>query len=219
MTTIPTYKAPSFSCPKCKVLAHQRWLPFERYYNRPQIAFKNDNDYSGSYLEIAICANCDEYSIWYEEKMIYPQVLLVVSPHEKMPEKLVKYYTEASQILNFSPRGSAAILRLLLQELMIYLGEPGKNINNDIGSLVRKGLPIQIQQALDTVRVIGNNAVHPGQLDLEDNEDIAKSLFELINIIVDHQIAQPQKIEELYARLPQNLLDGINDRDKEKTPK
>lgn len=102
---------------------------------------------------------------------------------------------------------------------MIYLGEPGKNINNDIGSLVRKGLPIQIQQALDTVRVIGNNAVHPGQLDLEDNEDIAKSLFELINIIVDHQIAQPQKIEELYARLPQNLLDGINDRDKEKTPK
>ena len=37
-----------------------------------------------------------------------------------------------------------------------HLGESGKNINDDIAALVKKGLNLMIQQSLDVVRVIGN---------------------------------------------------------------
>lgn len=60
----------------------------------------------------------------------------------------------------------------------------GKNISNAIANLVRKGLSPMIQKSLDIVRVIGNEAVHPGVIDLNDNKDIALQLFQVINIRV-----------------------------------
>jgi Domain of unknown function (DUF4145) len=82
---------------------------------------------------------------------------------------------------------------LAVQKLCAVLGESGKNINDDISSLVTKGLPVQIQEALDIVRVIGNEAVHPGQIDLNDDPATAASLFELVNLIIEERISEPKK--------------------------
>ena len=96
------------------------------------------------------------------------------------------------------------------------LGEEGKNINHDIGELVKKGLPVQIQKALDSIRVIGNNAVHPGMISFDEKEDVSGTLFLLINIIVEYMISQPKKINEIYDMLPENAIDGIEKRDANK---
>lgn len=106
-----------------------------------------------------------------------------------MPSEIRAHFEEAREIFFLSPRGAAALLRLAVQKLCAVLGESGENINDDIASLVGKGLPVKVQQALDTLRVIGNDAVHPGQIDLNDNRDIAASLFELLNIIIDEMIS------------------------------
>jgi len=49
------------------------------------------------------------------------------------------------------------------------LGQKGENLNADIGDLVKAGLRIQVQRSLDIVRVVGNNQVHPGTLDVRDD--------------------------------------------------
>ena len=80
---------------------------------------------------------------------------------------------------------------------------------------MKKGLPVEIQQALDVVRIVGNNAVHLGELNLDDSPEIVSALFELINYIVDRMISQPKKLSELYASLPAGALEAINKRDGE----
>lgn len=79
-----------------------------------------------------------------------------------------------------------------MQKLCAVLGESGKDINADIASLVTKGLSVQIQQALDIVRVIGNEAVHPGHIDLKDDPKTAELLFDLLNLIVEEKISEPR---------------------------
>lgn len=92
---------------------------------------------------------------------------------------------------------------------MVDLGEKGKNINDDIGSLVKKGLPIEVQQALNYCRVIGNNGVHPGEIELTSNPEISHSLFEMLNFIVEDRISRPKKVAALYNILPQGALSAV----------
>jgi len=201
----PEFQKTSFNCPHCHVYAAQWW---------------DDTRASGPYgyslikgLKIAYCSYCKNYSLWLSEKMIYPEDSGVKPPNPDLPDEIKKDYSEAKSIVNKSPRGAAALLRLCIQKLCIHLGESGENLNNDIANLVKKGLPQKIQQALDIVRVIGNNAVHPGQIDLKDDHKTAMKLFELINLIADVMITQPKEINKMYESLPQTVLDSIKRRD------
>lgn len=131
-----------------------------------------------------------------------------------MPEDVLEDYEEARDIVGRSSKGAAALLRLAIQKLCKHLGEPGKNINDDIAALVKKGLPVMIQQALDSVRVVGNEAVHPGTIDLDDSPEIAQKLFVFINVIVDDRISKPKLIGQYYNTvLPQEKRNAIDLRD------
>ncbi|MBT7476936.1 MAG: DUF4145 domain-containing protein, partial [Nitrospina sp.] len=117
-------------------------------------------------------------------------------------------------IVATSPKGAAALLRLAIQELCdSLLKTSGSNLNQAIGDLVKQGMPKKVQQALDLVRVIGNNAVHPGQIDFNDNNDIALKLFGLVNAIVNIMITQPKEIDDLYNVLPKIARESIEKRD------
>jgi hypothetical protein len=130
-----------------------------------------------------------------------------------MPEKVKEDYEEARSIFNQSPRGAAALLRLSIQELVKVLGEKGKDLNSDIGNLVKKGLPERIKQALDIVRVVGNNAVHPGEININDNPDVALKLFKLVNLIIEYMITQPKEVSGLFEVLPPGAKEAIDKRD------
>jgi hypothetical protein len=98
------------------------------------------------------------------------------------------------------------------------VGAHGKDINDDIANLVKKGLAPLVQKALDSVRVIGNEAVHPGKLDLKDDRDTATRLFKLVNIIAEQMISNPKHVDELYAKLPEAKREAIEKRDGKQTP-
>jgi hypothetical protein len=134
-------------------------------------------------------------------------------PNKDMPPEVINDYEEAASILSTSPRGASALLRLCIQKLCVHLGGTGKNINEDIKKLVERGLPIQVQKALDAVRVIGNNAVHPGQIDT-DNLEMAGSLFNLVNLVTDYMISKPKEVSAIYDALPKDVVDAIEKRDR-----
>lgn len=201
----PSYKNSSFNCPHCHSYSHQIWCETS-YYSSGYHDLKNHI--------VAFCSHCHQYSIWLNQKMIHPDSSSIQSPNSDLAQDIIDDYLEAANIINRSPRGAVALLRLAIQKLCKQLGEQGKNINDDIANLVQKGLPSTIQKALDIVRVIGNEAVHPGQIDLKDDQETASKLFDLINIIANVMITQPKEIAALYEILPEDKRAGIADRDK-----
>lgn len=201
----PEYKKGSFNCPYCGVYSVQKWV---------QLGGGFESAYTLTPMWVARCAHCTVGSYWYEGNMILPSTGTVDLPNPDIPEDCKRDYFEARDIVQRSPRGAAALLRLCIQKLMKHLGKKGKDINGDIGELVKEGLPLLIQQSLDVCRVVGNNAVHPGEIDLDDSPEIALSLFKLINIIVEDRITKPKEVEALYASLPVGALEAIEKRDK-----
>lgn len=217
--TLPDSDLEAFNCPHCEVYAYQK--DKRCYINDPMIykdvASRKMKEQPKYYMiddmQLRLCDHCNRYSIWIHEEMVYPSLSIAPLPSDDMPDDVKEDFIEARKVIEISPRASAALLRLALQKLLQHLGEGGKNIDSDIGELVKKGLKLKIQKALDSVRVIGNEAVHPGVLDLKDNKEIAIMLFKLLNIIIYEMITEPKEIDELYNGLPQLKLDGIKNRD------
>lgn len=204
----PKFKHGSFTCPSCGTFSTQYWTElFSRSPNGP-ITTQN--------VTICTCLACRHKTYWVDKELAYPRVVSAPQPHELMPEPARATFEEARGVLQASPRAAAALLRLCLQQICINLGYAGKNLNDDIAKMVSKGLPTLVSQSLDTIRVIGNNAIHPGEIDLNDNLDIAEVLFRLLNFIIEKMMAEPAKITELYSSLPEGALAAIKKRDNAK---
>ena len=196
----PEFRKEAFHCPLCGVFSHMDWE-----------VLRNDG-YSTMNHE-AKCSHCNKSSLWRvkdfgvthtEGELIFPDFGAAPLPEEDMPEDVKKDYIEAARIFAKSRRGSAALLRLGLQKLCKHLGENGKNINTDIRELSNKNiLPPMVIKVADTVRITGNNAVHPGEMNDEDFDHVASKMFELINFIVKKGISEPKEIENLYLRTPE----------------
>lgn len=215
--TPPEFRKSAFNCPHCGAFAKMTWL---------KLIFYRSGDYPSTPFSFSQCSHCSKRAYWKKTgvtgetneaagKMIDPSGVTAPLPHPDMPELVLADYAEAREISGASPRAAAALLRLVVQKLCGELGESGENINADIGELVKKGLPVEIQKALDIIRVVGNNAVHPGELQPDDVADVASSLFELTNAIVEDRIARPRKLASLFASLPQGAREAIDKRDKE----
>ncbi len=205
--TPPTFHLNAFNCVLCGAYAQQRW-------GQPHfMAGASSLGQSAKYWT-SRCDRCEAYSFWVDSQLVYPVAKTSPSPNVDLPEDIAADYEEARSILHQSPRGAAAILRLCIQKICKHLGEPGNNINDDIGSLVKKGLSPKMQKALDIVRVVGNNAVHPGQIDLKDDLEIAHKLFGLVNLIADAMISQPKHVDALFDKVvPEGQRKAIAKRD------
>ncbi|MFC3152980.1 DUF4145 domain-containing protein [Litoribrevibacter euphylliae] len=204
--TAPEFRLEAFHCPLCGTYAHMKW------------SMLRANDGFTMYYE-AQCSCCENPSLWRvtdyahgqfgrsdkSAELIYPDSGVAALPVQDMPEDVKKDYVEAARIFSRSPRGAAALLRLGLQKLCKHLGQEGENINSDIRALATKNiLPPLVVKVADTVRITGNNAVHPGEMSDEDFDYVASKMFELLNFIVKKGISEPKELEALYEMTPEN---------------
>ncbi len=164
-------------------------------------------------LYLSKCRSCEQISVWHHDTVLYPSTHYHLEPNSDLNDDIKADFLEATSILDLSPRGAAALLRLCIQKLCKQLGQSGENINDDIKNLVKSGLDTRIQKILDVVRVIGNESVHPGTIDLRDDRGTAQKLFELVNRIAYDTITHKREVDSLYESLPKSKRDAIEKRD------
>lgn len=154
----------------------------------------------------------DPASSWL---LAYPTLRTAPEPNADLPEDILADYLEAADVAQMSPRSAAALLRLCVQKLCVELGAAGRSINDDIKQLLaeNKIAPI-VQKAMDTVRISGNESVHPGQLSLSDDPELVASLFDFVNLIAHEAITRPRIVDEMFNRMPEEKLAHIRTRDR-----
>ncbi len=87
-------------------------------------------------------------------------------------------------------------------------------LNDRIGWMVKQEhIDHDIQQMLDAGRIIGNNAVHPGELDLQATPELVDSLFWVTNELVEELISKPKRRKAIYESIPQSNRQAIERRD------
>lgn len=204
--TAPSLNKSAFNCPHCEAFSSHSW--FQSMLFHPERGYLKMPGWA-----ISRCQHCGEFTIWLSDQMVYPDAFLAPPANHDLPPDIRADYAEAASIIQRSSRGAAALFRLFLQKLCVVLGEPGKNLNTDIASLVRKGLSPKVQQSLDAIRVLGNEAVHPGTIDLRDKPETAVQLAKLINFIADAMITHPKQIDAIYDSLPESKKSEIKKRD------
>lgn len=130
----------------------------------------------------------------------------------EVPNEYSKDYNEAGLILTDSPNASAALSRRCLQNILREVIKVKKsNLINEIQEAIDKNiLPSTMNDALDTVRIVGNFAAHPMKsnasgeiIEVEENEaewnlDVLESLF-------DYCFVGPRKLKEMKDKLNAKL--------------
>lgn len=233
--TPATFGEEAFNCPYCGVYARHTWQwvsSMRTPENRPNVHepdirfyFSETGDTWGGHLinglNISSCSHCHSMALWLRDRLLLPPNSNAEPPHDDMPVAVRAVYEEASEIVDASPRGAAALLRVALELLTHELEcDPAKKINENIGQLVKQGLSPEIIKALDIVRVTGNKAAHTaGTLLLDDDRETATALFQIINYIVEQTIAYKRRLEEMHDRLPEGIKRQIEQRNMRALPK
>lgn len=205
-----------YTCPHCNTLSQMR---IDSHHFQEDQHFVNSSTgvrVARYYNDITIhrCQCCGKKIIWIDDEYIYPDIV-IEEANPDMPESVKRLYNEAALIANKSPRAACALLRLAIDRLCNELGETDSSIDKNIGALVKRGLSQEVQQALDIVRVVGNKAVHPGQIAFDiDNIETATILLSLLNMIVTRMITEPKKIGAMFESLPESVKNSIEKRDK-----
>ena len=213
----PNYGKGEYHCPHCNVYSKQFWAHLESLTDFSWTSVVDSNskfrENLGEDWVVSKCQHCGNYIFWLKGNIVYPKTMIVQMPNLDLEEDVKNDYLEAAKIFSDSPRSAAALLRLALQKLCKQLGESGENLNQDIKKLVSKGLNPLVQKSLDALRITGNNAVHPGEINLQEEPEKVLRLFDLLNFIANKMITEPKEIESLYADLPETSRKAIKKRD------
>jgi len=202
---LPEIRKEDFICPNCDINSAQYWMTLNM---NTKSGIRDNGDYW-----VSSCNRCRDVAIWYKEKIVYPLARSAPPPNEDLTPEIKEDYLEARDIVERSPRGACALLRLCIEKICDEQVSGNGDLNEKIGKLVEKGLDSRIQRALDSVRVIGGEAIHSLTMDLKDNPQTAKSLFNLVNVIADWAYTQKKSIDSIYQGLPESKKNAIGERD------
>lgn len=199
-------------CPYCLVEINPNFaetplgIDFEGYWSSFVMNCPNQNC-NKLIVELALGKPyTNEYGQVYNynlKEVINTQIVKpIVSSRAQVPPEVdyvfANDYNEASLILSFSPKASAALSRRCLQNILrekagIKKGDLANEIQQVIDS---KTLPTHLLESIDAIRNIGNFAAHPlkssatGEI-IEVEVGEAEWLLDVIEALFDFYFVQP----------------------------
>jgi len=202
----PELNKNAFHCPNCGSFSDQFWTVLQKMQ-------AVNVGVSDPEFRVGSCRRCHKVSIWNNGTMIYPTTGNAPLPNSDMSTGIKQDYNEARDIVSRSPRSACVLLRLCIEKICDEKGSSGRDLNEKIGKLVANGLDEEIAKALDSIRVIGGQAVHPLEMDLRDDIGTATALFKIVNYISEWAHSRKKTINDIFDSLPEKKKDAIEKRD------
>lgn len=218
------------NCPKCKKEFH--------FKVDQEIVYDDNNGLpgiTGFVYQSAICPSCSQYLLYRVDgiyvceqshtifseyiqepynsiELLYPIIGERRVLSNIIPKNLRDDFSEASIVLKFSPKASAALSRRCLQNFIhTHLEIKERSLAKEIEKFIEsERLPSYLLSALDAIRNIGNFAAHPlkdtntGEI-VEVEAGEADWLLDVLELVFDFYFIQPNKYEEKKMKLNQKL--------------
>src|SRR5436190_5920324 len=89
-------------------------------------------------VSISYCFHCNEMCLWVYDQLVWPRRAGDPEPKLHAPPNVRRECEKATQTLEASPRGAAALLRLTIEKLCKELGVSGESVKDDIAFFVRE---------------------------------------------------------------------------------
>lgn len=185
------------------------------YFTQGQVACRSDLE--TVIVHFLICPNCQHVvarsSVTSgdktEERLVWPPTTLRLVPPE-VPEHIKNDYCEAAEVLQISPKASAALSRRCLQTVLTEAGgAKSKDLSSQIDEVI-PSLPTHLAESIDAIRVAGNFAAHPikskssGEIvEVESGE--AESNLDVLDGLFDFYYVQPERTKQRKSALNQKL--------------
>jgi hypothetical protein len=105
-------------------------------------------------------------------------------------------FEEAAAILNKSPRGAAALMRVCIQKLLPLLKDNGLDRSHYDSALIRKGLEVEIQQAMEVLQVLQSDSVQLTTFESQEDKEMAFRIIDSLKAILERRTLQNRDPEE-----------------------
>ena len=214
----------SIKCPHCFVTFHEKWAGDDIYAEGTNIVEWR--------WKATSCPSCEEQIIMigkvkqvrglpitrFDEDdsfLVYPKFPQRAPVSDDVPESFRVDYTEACNVLEISPKASAALSRRVLQGILRDKGYSSHNLVDQIKKVLGETnpqniLPLNVRNTIDAVRNFGNFAAHPMSdqatlqiIDVEPQE--AEWCLEIIEALFEHYYVGPAESVKRVSALNQTL--------------
>jgi hypothetical protein len=195
-------------CRHCSVAFHDTWT----------VGFSAYDKFDSFTVSHTTCPTCGRLNVAYGTKpgsriFLYPRAISREPIDPCVPAEFADDYIQACNVLDISPKASAALSRRCLQHILRDCAKvTAPNLDQEIQQVIKGNMvPSYIADSLDAVRNIGNFATHPmkstasGQiLDVEPGEaewnlDTVEQLFDFYFVGPAKKAAQKTALNEKLA--------------------
>jgi Domain of unknown function (DUF4145) len=109
-------------------------------------------------------------------------------------EESAEDFEKAAAILNKSPDGAAALMRICIQNMLPLLKKEGRELDDNISSLVHKGLEVEIQQSMDTLQVLRKTPFQQSYNRFNEDREMATKFVKLLNGILQRRMLKNREL-------------------------